>query len=212
MGVELRSYVYLDRLQPQHASYIGTVALGFLPLPGDASLWIEISPGIEINRITDVALKSAVVRPGVQFVERLYGLLEIHASNQGEVKAAGRAILGALNVSEKDSLKPEVVSSQIIRNIDAYQAQIINRNRRGQMLLAGETLYVLEVKPAAYAALVANEAEKAALINILTVQAVGSFGRVYLGGAEQDIKAGADAALGAIESLGGRGQLVVNNE
>ena len=212
MGVELRSYVYLDRLQPQHASYIGTVALGFLPLPGDASLWIEISPGIEINRITDVALKSAVVRPGVQFVERLYGLLEIHASNQGEVKAAGRAILSALGVKEKDSLKPEIVSSQIIRNIDPYQAQIINRNRRGQMLLAGETLYVLEVKPAAYAALAANEAEKAALINILTVQAVGSFGRLYLGGAERDIKAGADAALGAIASLGGRGQLIVNNE
>ena len=207
MGVELRSYVYLDRLQPQHASYIGTVALGFLPLPGDASLWIEISPGIEINRITDVALKSAVVRPGVQFVERLYGLLEIHASNQGEVQAAGRAILRALGVSQKDSLKPEIVSSQIIRNIDPYQAQIMNRNRRGQMLLAGETLYVLEVQPAAYAALAANEAEKAALINILTVQAVGSFGRLYLGGAERDIKAGADAALSAIANLGGRGRL-----
>lgn len=207
MGVELRSYVYLDRLQPQHASYIGTVALGFLPLPGDASLWIEISPGIEINRITDVALKSAVVRPGVQFVERLYGLLEIHASNQGEVQTAGRAILRALGVSKKDCLKPEVVSSQIIRNIDPYQAQIINRNRRGQMLLAGETLYVLEVQPAAYAALAANEAEKAALINILTVQAVGSFGRLYLGGAERDIKAGAEAALNAIANLGGRGHL-----
>lgn len=204
MSVELRSYVYLDRLQPQHASYIGTVALGFLPLPGDASLWIEISPGIEINRITDVALKAAVVRPGVQFVERLYGLLEIHSSNQGEVKAAGRAILQALGVSERDSLKPEVVSSQIIRNIDPYQAQIINRNRRGQMLLAGQTLYVLEVTPAAYAALAANEAEKAALINILQVQAVGSFGRLYLGGEERDIKAGAAAALDAIENLSGR--------
>ncbi len=138
MGVELRSYVYLDRLQPQHAAYIGTVALGFLPLPGDASLWIEISPGVEINRITDVALKSAVVRPGVQFVERLYGLLEIHASNQGEVRAAGKAILQALGVSQRDCLKPKVVSSQIIRNIDAYQAQLINRNRRGQMLLEGK--------------------------------------------------------------------------
>ena len=212
MGVELRSYVYLDRLQPQHASYIGTVALGFLPLPGDASLWIEISPGIEINRITDVALKSAVVRPGVQFVERLYGLLEIHASNQGEVQAAGRAILRALGVNHKDCLKPEIVSSQIIRNIDPYQAQIINRNRRGQMLLAGETLYVLEVKPAAYAALAANEAEKAALINILTVQAVGSFGRLYLGGAERDIKAGAEAALSAITNLGGRGSISIIEE
>lgn len=207
MGVELRSYVYLDRLQSQHAAYIGTVALGFLPLPGDASLWIEISPGIEINRITDVALKSAVVRPGVQFVERLYGLLEIHASKQGEVKAAGRAILEALGVKQADSIKPKVVSSQIIRNIDAYQAQLINRNRRGQMLLEGQTLYVLEVQPAAYAALAANEAEKAALINILQVSAIGSFGRLYLGGEERDIIAGSAAALAAIEGVRGREEL-----
>ncbi len=204
LGVELRSYVYLDRLQPQHAAYIGTVALGFLPLPGDASLWIEISPGIEINRITDVALKSAVVRPGVQFVERLYGLLEIHSNKQGEVRAAGKAILQALGVNQRDSLKPKVVSSQVIRNIDAYQAQLINRNRRGQLLLEGQTLYVLEVQPAAYAALAANEAEKAALINILQVTAVGSFGRLYLGGEERDIIAGSAAALAAIENVAGR--------
>ncbi len=204
LGVELRSYVYLDRLQPQHAAYIGTVALGFLPLPGDASLWIEISPGIEINRITDVALKSAVVRPGVQFVERLYGLLEIHSNKQGEVRAAGKAILQALGVNQRDSLKPKVVSSQVIRNIDAYQAQLVNRNRRGQLLLEGQTLYVLEVQPAAYAALAANEAEKAALINILQVTAVGSFGRLYLGGEERDIMAGSAAALAAIESVAGR--------
>ena len=204
MGVELRSYVYLDRLQLQHAAYIGTVASGFLPLPGDASLWIEISPGIEINRITDVALKSAVVRPGVQFVERLYGLLEIHANKQGEVKAAGRAILDTLGVKQSEGLKPNIVSSQIIRNIDAYQAQLVNRDCRGQMLLEGQTLYVLEVQPAAYASLAANEAEKAALINILKVTSIGSFGRVYLGGEERDIIAGSSAALAALESIAGR--------
>lgn len=212
MGVELRSYVYLDRLQSQHAAYIGTVALGFLPLPGDASLWIEISPGIEINRITDVALKAAVVRPGVQFVERLYGLLEIHSKRQGEVRAAGTAILRALGVDQRDGLKPKVVSSQIIRNIDAYQAQLINRNRRGQLLLEGQTLYVLEVQPAAYAALAANEAEKAALINILQVTAVGSFGRLYLGGEERDILAGSAAALAAIENVAGRESYGGKNE
>lgn len=212
MGVELRSYVYLDRLQLQHAAYIGTVASGFLPLPGDASLWIEISPGIEINRITDVALKSAVVRPGVQFVERLYGLLEIHANKQGEVQAAGRAILAALGVKQRDGLKPKIVSSQIIRNIDAYQAQLVNRDCRGQMLLEGQTLYVLEVQPAAYAALAANEAEKAALINILKVTAIGSFGRLYLGGEERDIIAGSRAALAAIESVSGREALDLKQE
>ncbi|MBD2743616.1 hypothetical protein [Coleofasciculus sp. FACHB-1120] len=204
MGIELRSYVFLDSLQPQHAAYMGTVALGFLPLPGDTSLWIEISPGIEINRITDVALKAASVRPGVQVVERLYGLLEVHSSRQGETRAAGKAILEALGVHRDECLKPHVVSSQIIRNIDAHQTQLINRTRRGQLLLAGQTLYVLEVQPAAYAALAANAAEKAAAINILEVQAVGSFGRLYLGGAEQDILAGSAAALVALEGVPGR--------
>ncbi|MGB7442972.1 MAG: hypothetical protein WA919_18055 [Coleofasciculaceae cyanobacterium] len=204
MGIELRSYVFIDSLQAQHAAYIGTVALGFLPLPGDTSLWIEISPGIEINRITDVALKSAVVRPGVQFVERLYGLLEVHSSRQGETRAAGQAILETLGVSRSECLKPRVVSSQIIRNLDPHQAQLINRTRRGQMILAGQTLYVLEVQPAAYAALAANEAEKAAFINILQVQAVGSFGRLYLGGEERDIIAGSQAALTAMQNLPGR--------
>lgn len=204
MGIELRSYVFLDNLQPQHAAYMGTVALGFLPLPGDASLWIEISPGIEINRIMDIALKSASVRPGVQVVERLYGLLEVHASRQGETRAAGKAILQALGVRERECLKPYVISSQIIRNIDPHHTQLINRTRKGQMILAGQSLYVLEVQPAAYAALAANEAEKAALINILEIQAVGSFGRLYLGGEERDILAGSSAALGAIENVVGR--------
>ena len=108
-------------------------------------------------------------------------------------------------------MKPKVVSSQIIRNIDAYQAQLINRNRRGQMLLEGQTLYVLEVQPAAYAALAANQAEKAALINILQVSAIGSFGRLYLGGEERDIIAGSAAALAAIENVAGRDNSVAEN-
>jgi hypothetical protein len=212
LGIDLRSYVYIDRLQSQHAAYMGTVSIGFLPLPGDASLWIEISPGIEINRITDVALKAAVVRPGVQMVERLYGLLEIHSSNQGETQAAGRAILAALGVRRQDCLKPRVLSSQIIRNIDPHHAQMINRSRRGQMIMAGQSLYVMEVEPAAYAALAANEAEKAALINILQVSAVGSFGRLYLGGAERDIMAASVAVLDALESVAGRDHATARRE
>ena len=76
--------------------------------------------------------------------------------------------------------------------------------RFGHMLLAGQTLYVLEVEPAGYASLAANEAEKAANINILEVRAFGSFGRVYLGGEEQDIMAGYGAAVAAIEGVTGR--------
>ena len=204
MAVDLRTYIFLDNLQLQHAGFLGTVARGFLPLPGDTSLWVEISPGIEINRITDIALKSTKVRPGMQIVERLYGMLEVHHSDQAEVRAAGEAILEALEVEESDRLKPRVVSSQIIRHVDAHQVQLINRLRHGHMLLAGQTLYVLEVQPAAYAALAANEAEKAANINILEVTAYGSFGRLYLGGEEQDIMAGYGAAVAAIEGVTGR--------
>jgi hypothetical protein len=204
MTVDLRTYAFLDSLQPQHAAYLGTVARGFLPLPGDTSLWVEISPGIEINRITDIALKSTKVRPGMQVVERLFGLLEVHHEVQAEVRAAGAAILDALGVRESERIKPKVVSSQIIRHIDAHQVQLVNRMRYGHMLLAGQTLYVLEVEPAGYAALAANEAEKAANINILDVRAFGSFGRVYLGGEERDIMAGYGAAVAAIEGISGR--------
>jgi hypothetical protein len=204
MKVDLRTYAFLDSLQPQHAAFLGTIAQGFLPLPGDTSLWVEISPGIEINRITDVALKSTPVRPGMQIVERLFGLLEVHHADQSEVRAAGAAILEALEVEEAARLKPRVISSQIIRNIDAHQVQLVNRTRHGHMLLAGQTLYVLEVEPAGYAALAANEAEKAADINILEVRAYGSFGRVYLGGEERDIMAGYEAAIAAIEGVTGR--------
>jgi hypothetical protein len=204
VSVDLRSYVFLDSLQPQHAAFMGTVAKGFLPLPGDASLWIEISPGIEVNRITDVALKATSVTPGVQIVERLYGLLEVHSESQAETRAAGEAVLEALGVQENDRIKPRIISSQIIRNISPHQTQLINRVRHGQMILAGQTLYVLEVEPAGYAALAANEAEKAANINILEVVAFGSFGRVYLGGDEQDIMAGYGAAIAAIEGVTGR--------
>ncbi len=202
--VELRSYVFLDSLQPQYAAFLGTVAQGFLPIAGMASLYVEISPGIEINRITDIALKSTRVTPGMQIVERLYGMLEIHSESQADVRQAGRAILQALELTEEDRRKPRTLSSQVIRRLDDHQTQLINRMRHGNMIVPGETLYVMEVEPAAYAALAANEAEKAANINILEVRVFGSFGRVYLGGEERDIDVGWRAAAKAIESIEGR--------
>jgi hypothetical protein len=202
--VDLRAYVFLDSLQPQFASFLATVAQGFLPIAGQASLFVEISPGIEINRITDVALKSTQVTPGMQIVERLYGLLEIHSLSQADVRQAGRAILQALEVSEDQRLRPKVLSSQVVRALDDHQTMLINRMRHGNMILAGQTLYILECEPAAYAALAANEAEKAAQINILEVRAFGSFGRVYLGGEERDIMAAYPAAVAAVESIAGR--------
>jgi hypothetical protein len=202
--VDLRSYIILDKLQPQFASFLGTVAQGFLPVENMASLWVEISPGIEINRITDIALKSTNVTPGMQVVERLYGLLEIHSMSQADVRQAGKSILQALEIQEEDRHKPRVLSSQTIRRVDDYQTQLINRMRHGNMILAGQTLYIMEIEPAAYASFAANEAEKAAEINILEVRAFGSFGRVYLGGEERDIDVARPAAEKAIASISGR--------
>ena len=203
-GVELRGYSFLDSLQPQYAAYLGTTARGFLPLAHEASLMVEISPGIEINRLTDVALKSTKVKPGMQIVERYFGLLEVHSPSQAETRAAGEAILDAIGLTEEDRIKPRVASSQIIRRIDDHQAQLINRMRYGHMLIPGQTLYVLEMEPASYAALAANEAEKAAEITVLEVRSFGSLGRVYLGGEERDIDVGWRAAIAALEGLSGR--------
>ena len=204
--VDLRSYVFLDNLQPQYAAFLGTVAQGFLPIAQMASLYVEISPGIEINRITDVALKSTRVTPGMQIVERLYGLLEIHSESQADVRQAGSAILDTLGLKEEDRWKPKIFSSQVIRRMDDHQTQLINRMRHGNMIIPGQTMYVMEVQPAAYAALAANEAEKAAEINILEVRSYGSFGRVYLGGEERDIDVGWRAAVQAIENVTGKQQ------
>jgi hypothetical protein len=203
-GIELRSYAFLDSLQPQYAAFLGTTAQGFLPLAGEASLFVEVAPGIEINRLTDIALKATTVKPGMQIIERVFGLLEIHSPEQAETRAAGEAILDALELTEDDRVKPQVLSSQIIRRIDDHHAQLINRMRHGQMIIPGQTLYVLECNPAAYAALAANEAEKASNINVLEVRAFGAVGRVYLGGEEQDVEVGWQAAVGALEGLSGR--------
>jgi hypothetical protein len=203
-GIELRAYCFLDSLQPQYAAFLGTVAQGFLPLPGDASLYVEISPGIEINRLTDIALKSTNVTPGMQIIERFYGMLEIHSTEQADARAAGEEILKQIDAKETDRIKPRILSSQIVRRITDHHAQLINRTRHGQMILGGQTLYVMECEPAAYAALAANEAEKAAEINVLEVRSVGSNGRIYLGGEEQDIDVGWQAAVAAIEGLEGR--------
>jgi hypothetical protein len=203
-GTTLRTYTFLDKLQPQLASFIGKTARGFLPVPGQASLFCEIAPGIAINRVTDVALKATRVQPALQIVERAYGLLEIHHHDQGEVLSAGRAIMQHLEVKEEDRLKPKIATNQIIRAVEAYQTQIINRASSGMMVLPGESLFILETEPAGYVAFAANEAEKAARISLVNVTPYGAFGRLYLSGPESEIDSAAQAAIAALESITGK--------
>ncbi len=199
----LRTYVFLDSLQPQLASFIGKTARGFLPIPEMASLFVEIAPGIAINRVTDVALKATTVVPAVQVVERAYGLLEVHDHDKGEVLKAGEHILRFLGLKEEERMKPKIVSNQIIRAIEPYQAQIINRNSAGMMILPGQSLFILETEPAGYVAFAANEAEKAAHIYLVNVRPFGSFGRLWLSGTESEIDSAAEAAVGVLEALTG---------
>jgi hypothetical protein len=202
--VDLRSFVFIDRMQPQFASFVATVARGYLPVAGQSALYVEIAPGIAINRITDVALKGNDVRPGMQIVERAFGLLELHSESQAETRDAGRRILEWLGLDETQRRKPKIQSSEVITHVDDYQAMLINRERHGNMLLGGETLYILEVEPAGYAALAANEAEKASPIKLLEMRASGAFGRVYLGGGEAEIEQAARAAEQCLKALTGR--------
>ena len=202
--ITLRTYTFLDSLQPQLASFIGKTARGFLPVPGQASLWVEIAPGIAINRVTDTALKATRVAPAVQVVERAYGLLEVHHDDKGQVMDAGKAILSGLELKEEERMKPNVVTHQIIRAIEPYQAQIINRSSAGMMILPGQSLFLMETDPAGYVAFAANEAEKAANIFLVNIQPYGAFGRLYMSGSEAEIDAAAEAAQKAIESIKGR--------
>jgi len=202
MSVKLRGLVFIDSLQPQLAAFTGTTCRGFLPLAGQASLWVETAPGMIINRVTDVALKATNAVPAVQVVERAFGLLEVHHDDQGEVRSAGDAILDYLQLTPDDAMNPKVVSNQIIRSVEPYQSQLINRNRQGMMLIPGQSLFILETEPAVYACIAANEAEKAANVNLVNLRPFGAFGRLWMAGTESEIDSAAQAAQAAIEAYG----------
>lgn len=204
MALDLRCFSYVDILQPQTAGFLGTVSQGYHPLVGHAALLIEVAPGMDINLVTDIALKRTSCTPGMQVVERRYGMLELHHRDQGQVRAAGEEILAALELKEGDRLRPRIVSEQRITGVTGYHSQLVNRMRHGNFLHEGQTLYVLETHPAGYALIATNEAEKAAPIEVLEFRAVGAFGRIYLGGGEAELEEAAKAAISALESITGR--------
>ncbi len=199
----LRCYSYIDRMQPQYAAFVGTVTQGDLPTEGMAALYIEVAPGNEVFRLVDIAVKATEAKPGAQIVEREFGMFEVHSHSQSEVLEAGRIVLERLDLKIADRVKPEIASVQIITNIDPYQSQLLNRFRRGSMLVPGETMLVLECAPAAYINYALNEAEKGASIKVIHVSSVGRFGRMWLSGSEAEILTARNAAVKAIEELEG---------
>jgi hypothetical protein len=202
--MDLRTLTVIDSLQPQVTGFLQTICQGFMPMEHQAALFLEISPGIAINQLTDKVLKSTSCQPGMQIVERAFGLLEVHEDDQGQVRHAADIACKEMGVAIEERLVPKIMSSQIITGIDGKQSQLINRMRHGDMILAGQALYILEVHPAGYAALAANEAEKAADVRLLEFRCFGAFGRLWLGGGEADIHEAARAAEACLSEITGR--------
>jgi len=200
---QLRCYCMLDRMQAQYAAFIGTVTQGDLSTEGMASLYVEMAPGNEVFRVVDIAVKATEARPGAQIVEREFGMFEVHSHNQAAVIEAGDVVLNRLGMKVEDRIKPQIASTQVITNVDPYQAQLLNRFRRGSMIVPGETMLVLECAPAAYINYACNEAEKKASIKVIHVSSVGRFGRMWLSGSEAEIVTARDAATKALENLEG---------
>jgi hypothetical protein len=204
MAVDLRTYIIVDSLQPQMASYISTISRGYFPVAFQTCCVIEIAPGIEINRLMDVALKATNVTPGLQVVERSFGMMEVHSESQGDARMAGEAVLKAIGKSVQDSFKPRLLTSQLIKNMSDHHCQLINKTRYGNMVLRGDTLYVLELEPAGYAYFAANEAEKTAKIKIIDVQGFGKYGRVYIAGDEAEVLEARKVVEARLAGLPGR--------
>jgi ethanolamine utilization microcompartment shell protein EutL len=202
--MQLRTYVLVDSMQPQFAAFTGKRTLGMIPIEGDAQLYIEISPAAEVYQVMDVALKTTDVEPGYLNMGREYGFLEIHSNHQEAVQYTGKKALESIGLKENDRLKPRVLSSNMTTGIHPYEAQLINARNAGGLVLAYQTFCVIEVVPAAYIVLAANEAEKAAGITLNHYTSSGAYGRLMISGSESAIRQSRDAAISAIESLEGR--------
>lgn len=207
---ELRVYLQLEDLQPQFAAYLGTPtrARGYPPYAGQHSLIVEVAPGLAIERVTDLALRAVpAVEPGILFVERQFGVLEVHADDLGDLEAAGRAILEGIGAQPQDQLRPRILFHDVIEDVTDQHAVILNRNRQASMLLPGQSLLVFEMTPALFAAMAANEAEKAAPdLTLVDVQMIGAAGRVYIAGTTASVTVAREAIGAALAAVTGRDQ------
>ena len=200
--IELRTYVFLDSLQPQLASYMGTASMGFLPVPGDSCLWVEVAPGMAVHRLSDVALKASNVRLTQQIVERSYGSMVFNHRDQSDVLEAGNKVLQSLNTVEFDRQECALMWNEVIPSVTADHATLINRdNRKGSMIMPGQSIFIMETEPAGYIIYAANEAEKAANITLVEARAVGAYGRLLMAGKEADVQEAARAATKALQKL-----------
>ena len=202
--ITIRALMQIDNLQPKFAAYNGATVQGSIPLSGDTVLIGELAPGNGVFGLIDKALKASAVEAVTQMVEREFGFFILRSPSNAEVTQAREAILAELGQSMQDRIKPEISSTQIITSVEPYQAQLLNKWRKGSLLVPGQTLGIIECAPAAYISIAANEAEKSAEIDMVEIRAVGRFGRLFVSGSENSVKAAVEAATRAIEAVEGK--------
>jgi ethanolamine utilization microcompartment shell protein EutL len=202
----IRALMQINSLQPKFAAYNGATVQGSPPLAGDTVLIAEVAPGNEVFRLVDIALKASAVEATSQVVEREFGFFMLRSPSNSEVNMAREAILAHLGLELNDRMKPSVESTQRITSVEPYQAQLLNKWRSGSLVVPGQTVGILECAPAAYVSIAANEAEKAAQIDIVQVRAVGRFGRLFISGGEENVSRALEAAVAALEAVEGRDQ------
>lgn len=205
---ELRVYLPVEDLQPQFAAYLGTPtrARGYPPYAGQHALIIEVSPALAIERVIDLALRAVPqVQPGILFVERQFGVLQLHGSDRADVLRAGEAVLAGIGASAEEQLRPRVLYHDVIEEITDQHAVILNRNRQGSMVVPGDSLLVYEMTPALFAAVAANEAERAAPeATVVDVQMIGAAGRLYLAGRSETVLRARDTITETLGKVTGR--------
>lgn len=200
-GFELRTLTFIDSLQPQLAQFIAKDNRVYDPAEFDAALFIEIAPAMEIHRMIDVTLKATRVRLGSVVTERQFGLMQVQHSDQGEVKEAARRVLQETGLNENDRSKVQILTNKIIRSVEQDHAIMFTGLAKGNMVLAGESVLIMETTPAAYLAIACNEALKAANVKLIQVQPFGASGRLTMSGPESEIDSAADAATKILSKL-----------
>jgi hypothetical protein len=195
---ELRAFVEIDATQPQWAAYVAQTCDGDPPHAGMAQLYVEVAPANIVFTLVDVAVKNADVRSALQVVERQYGTLELHGRDPASIRTAADAVLERLRLTRNDRALPQVIAAETITRVGANQAQLVNRLRSASLLLENETMFVLELAPAAYVAAAANEAEKRAGVKLVYAAMLGASGRLIVSGRDDEV---AEARAAALEAL-----------
>ena len=145
------------------------------------------------------------MEPGILFTERQFGLLELHARDGAEVRAAGQAILDGIEASAEDQLRPATLYTDIIEEVSDQHAIILNRMRNASMILPGQSLLLYELAPALFAAVAANEAERISPgATIVDVQMMGASGRIFMSGTRGELEAAQAVIDRTLKAIKGR--------